>query len=116
MEFTSDRDLLFTRPDARWIQSECPQYLIYSADSHVIEAQGHQGSVRLRYKALSIVADALQLDLRAQTLLAKNAVVQRGHHTLRAARLRYDLAAAPAPPSPPTPAMRPAPSPWTVPT
>ena len=91
VEFTSDRDLLFTRPDARWIQVECPQYLIYSADAHVIEAQGHQGSVRLRYKALSIVADALQLDLRSQTLLAKNAVVQRGHSTLRAARLRYDL-------------------------
>ena len=62
VEFTTDRELLFTRADARWIQVECPQYLIYSADTHVIEAQGHQGSVRFRYKALSIVADALQLE------------------------------------------------------
>ena len=91
VEFTDDRDLLFTRPDARWIQVECPQYLIYSADARVIEAQGHQGSVRLRYKALTIVADALQLDLRTQTLLAKNAVVTHGHDTLRASHLRYDL-------------------------
>ena len=91
VEFTSDRDLLFTRPDARWIQIDCPQYLIYSADAHVIEAQGRQGSVRFRYKALTIQADSLQLDLRSQTLLAQNAFVQRGHHSLRAARLRYDL-------------------------
>lgn len=91
VEFTSDRESLFDK-DARWIRMDCPQYLIYSADTHIIEAQGKKGSAHLNYKALDIQADALQVDLQTQLILAHNAVLQRGRHQLRVAELRYDLA------------------------
>ncbi len=90
VEFTADRESLFDK-DARWIRIDCPQYLIYSADAHTIEAQGKNRSAHLDYKALDITADALQVDLETQTLLARNAVLQRGRHTLRVSEIRYDL-------------------------
>ena len=90
VEFTEDRESLFAR-DARWIRVDCPQYLIYSADWKMIEAQGKNGSAHLAYKALDITADALQVDLQTQTVLARGVVMQRGRHVLRAAQLRYDL-------------------------
>jgi len=90
VEFTADRQSLFAR-DARWIRVDCPQYLIYSADSHIIEAQGKAGSAHLFFKALDITADSLQIDLQTETVLAHQAVLQRGRHALRVAELRYDL-------------------------
>ena len=90
VEFTADRESLFDK-DARWIRIDCPQYLIYSADAHIIEAQGKGRSAHLDYKALDITADALQVDLETQTVLARNAVLQRGRHTLRVSEIRYDL-------------------------
>ena len=93
VEFTADRESLFNK-DARWIRIDCPQYLIYSADTHIIEAQGKNRSAHLDYKALDITADALQVDLQTQTVLARNAVLQRGRHTLRVSELRYDLLSA----------------------
>ncbi len=90
VEFTADRESLFDK-DARWIRIDCPHYLVYSADSHIIEAQGKNRSAHLDYKALDITADALQVDLETQTVLARNAVLQRGRHTLRVSEIRYDL-------------------------
>ncbi len=90
VEFTADRESLFDK-DARWIRIDCPQYLIYSADTRIIEANGKNRSAHLDYKALDITADALQVDLQTQTVLARNAVLQRGRHTMRASELRYDL-------------------------
>ncbi len=90
VEFTEDRESLFDK-DARWIRVDCPQYLIYSADWKVVEAQGKNGSAHLAYKALDIAADSLQVDLQTQTVLAHGVVMQRGRHVLRAAELRYDL-------------------------
>ena len=90
VEFTEDRQSLFTK-DARWIRLDCPQYLIYSADTRIVEAQGKKGSAHLSYKALDIKADSLQVDLQTRLVLAHNATLQRGRHVLRVAELRYDL-------------------------
>ncbi len=90
VEFTEDKESLFSK-DARWIRLDCPQYLIYSADSRVVEAQGKNGSAHLSYKGLDIKADALQVDLQTRLVLAHHATLQRGRHVLRVAELRYDL-------------------------
>ena len=90
VEFTEDRESLFSK-DARWIRVDCPKYLIYSADSHIVEAQGKGGLAHLTYKALDIRADSLQVDLQTRQILAHNATLQRGRHVLRVAELRYDL-------------------------
>lgn len=90
VEFTEDRESLFSK-DARWIHLECPQYLIYSADARVVEAQGKNGSAHLSYKGLDIQADSLQVDLQTRLVLAHRATLQRGRHVLRVAELRYDL-------------------------
>ena len=90
VEFTADRESLFAQ-DARWIRLECPQYLVYSADTRIAEAQGKNGSAHLEYKSLDIKADSLQVDLLTQTVLAHEAVLQHGRHALRVAELRYDL-------------------------
>ncbi len=90
VDFTADRESLFNK-DARWIRIDCPQYLIYSADMHIIEADGKNRSAHLSYKALDITADSMQVDLQTQTILARGAVMQRGRHVLRVSELRYDL-------------------------
>ena len=90
VEFTEDKESLFSK-DARWIRLDCPQYLIYSADSRVVEAQGKNGSAHLSYKGLDIHADSLQVDLQTRLVLAHRATLQRGRHVLRVAELRYDL-------------------------
>lgn len=90
VEFTADRESLFDK-DARWIRIDCPQYLIYSADTRIVEAEGKNGSAHLSYKSIQIDADRLQADLQTQTILAHGAVIRRGHHQIRAAELRYDL-------------------------
>ena len=90
VEFTEDRESLFSK-DARWIRLDCPQYLIYSADTRIAEAEGKKGSAHLSYKGLDIQADALQVDLQTRLVLAHHATLQRGRHVLRVAELRYDL-------------------------
>ena len=90
VEFTADRESLFDK-DARWIRIDCPQYLIYSADTRIIEADGKNGSAHLSYKSVQIDADGLQVDLQTQTVLAHGALIRRGRHQVRAAELRYDL-------------------------
>ena len=90
VEFTADRESLFDK-DARWIRVDCPQYLIYSADTRIIEANGKSGSAHLSYKSVQIDADSLQADLQTQTVLAHGAIIRRGRHQVRAAELRYDL-------------------------
>lgn len=90
VDFTEDRQALFSR-DARWIRVDCPEYLVYSADMQILEAQGKKGSAHLSYKGLDVAADALQLDLQTQQLLAHNVRLQRGRHVLRVAELKYDL-------------------------
>lgn len=90
VEFTADRESLFDK-DARWIRVDCPQYLIYSADTRIVEAEGKSGSAHLSYKSVQIDADRLQVDLQTQTIIAHGAVIRRGHHQVRAAEMRYDL-------------------------
>lgn len=93
VEFTADREEASSNGDQHWIHIECPEYLIYSADAKEIEAQGRKGSAEFRYKGLIVTGDALQVSLNANVLLGHNVVMQRGHHTLRAAEVRYDLGA-----------------------
>ncbi len=91
VEFTSDREEAYSNGDEHWIHMDCPEYLIYSADTKILEAQGSKGSAHIQYKGLSINGDALQISLNSSVLLGHNVVLQRGHHTLRAAEIRYDL-------------------------
>ncbi len=91
VEFTSDREEAYSNGDEHWIHIDCPEYLIYSADTKILEAQGRKGSAHLQYKGLSVNGDALQVSLNAGVLLGHNVVLQRGHHMLRAAEIRYDL-------------------------
>ncbi len=91
IEFTNDRDAVYSTGDSRWVRVDCAQYLVYSADAKIVEAEGRHGTAHLEYKGLDITADALQLDLQSLLLLARNATLQRGLHVLKAAELRYDL-------------------------
>ena len=93
VEFTSDRTLASSTGDSRWIRIDCPEYLIYSADGKIVEADGKHGSAHLRYHGVTIDADALQLDLQTLQLLARNAVMKQGKRTLSAAQLKFDLTA-----------------------
>ncbi len=93
VEFTSDREEAYTNGDEHWIHMDCPEYLIYSADAKTLEAQGRKGSAHLQYKGLTVTGDALQVSLNSNVLLGHNVVLQRGHHTLRAVEIRYDLSA-----------------------
>lgn len=91
IEFTNDRDAVYSLGDSRWIQIDSPKDLLYSADNKIVEAHGRNGTAHLRLKSLEITADALQLSLQSQVLLARNATLRRGKHTLEAVELRYDL-------------------------
>ncbi len=91
VEFTSSREEAYSNGDEHWIHMDCPEYLIYSADAKILEAQGRKGSAHLQYKGLSVNGDALQISLNSNVLLGHNVVLQRGRHTLRAAEIRYDL-------------------------
>lgn len=91
VNFTSDRDLAATDGDSRWVRIDCPQYLIYSADGHIVDAQGKHGSATLHVGALSVVADSIQYDLDNSSILARNAVFKRGPYSITAAEIRYDL-------------------------
>lgn len=93
VEFTTDREEAYSNGDEHWIHMDCPEYLIYSADSKILEAQGRKGSAHLQFKGLSVTGDALQYSLNSAVLLGHNVVLQRGHHILRAAEIRYDLGA-----------------------
>lgn len=91
VEFTTDRDSVYAVGDSRWIQVEAPHDLLYSADSKIVEAHGRNGGAHLRFKSLDITADALQMDLQAQKVLARNATLTRSHHSLQAVEIQYDL-------------------------
>ena len=91
VEFTSDREEAYSNGDEHWLHMDCVEYLIYSADAKTLEAQGRKGSAHLQYKGLTVSGDALQVSLNSNVLLGHNVVLQRGHHTLRAAEIRYDL-------------------------
>jgi hypothetical protein len=89
--FSNDHDLVSTNGDSRWLRVDCPQYLVYSADFRIVEAQGTKGSAVLRYGPVMITADSIQVDLVSLVVRARNATIHRGHETLAAAELRYDL-------------------------
>lgn len=91
VEFTTDRDSVYAIGDSRWIQIEAPHDLLYSADSKIVEAHGRSGGVQLHFKSLDITADALQMDLQSQKILARNATLTRSHHSLQAVEIQYDL-------------------------
>ena len=91
VEFTTDRTLASSGGESRWIRIDCPEYLVYSADGKIVEADGKHGSAHLRYHGVTIDADAFQLDLQSLQLLARNAVLKQNKHTLSVARLKYDL-------------------------
>ncbi len=91
VEFTVDREEAYSNGDEHWIHMDCPEYLIYSADTKTLEAQGRKGSAHLQYKGLTVTGDALQVNLNSNVLLGHNVVLQRGRHILRAAEIRYDL-------------------------
>lgn len=91
VEFTTDRTLASSGGESRWIRIDCPEYLIYSADGKIIEADGKHGSAHLRYKGVTIEADSFQMDLQSLQLVARNAVLTQASHTITAAQLKYDL-------------------------
>ncbi len=94
VEFTSDHDLVSTTGDSRWVQIDCPQDLLYSADDKIIQAHGRSGSVHLHYRGIEVSSDTLQLNLAAPSLpiVAHNAKLTRGRHTVVAADLIFQLA------------------------
>lgn len=89
--FTDNPDAVFAGGQAGWVHVECPEYLVYSADHKIVEAQGSKGSVHFRYRTLNIQADAIQIDLDSQSFIARNAVMSRGKHSVHAIEMRYDL-------------------------
>jgi hypothetical protein len=93
VEFTSDRDLASSTGDARWIEIECPQDLLYSADDKIIQAHGKNGSAHIQYRDIDVTADTLQIDLNSPSLqiMAHNAKLTRGHYTVVAADLIYKM-------------------------
>lgn len=93
VEFTSDRDAVYSTGDSRWIKLDCPQDLLYSADSKIIQAHGKNGSAHLEYHGFDITADSLQIDLASPLLpiLAHNAHLKRGHASITAAELSFSL-------------------------
>jgi hypothetical protein len=93
VQFTSDKDLVSSDGDARWLRVDCPAYLVYSADAKVIQADanGKNGAAHLHYGSLYIEADTLQVDVQSMQVIAKNAIVHRGKHSLEVAEIQYDL-------------------------
>ena len=90
--FTADRTALFTNNDSRWIQMDCLNGLVYSADDKIVEAEDRKGGAHLRYKFLDIHAEHMQLDLQSQVVIARHATLQRGSHKVQyVEQLRYDL-------------------------
>jgi hypothetical protein len=91
VDFTSNRDDVFSDGKSNWLFFDCPQYLVYSADEKVIDAEGKFGSATLRFKSLRVKADSYQVNLQTMMLVAKNAEVERGGHVVHTARLRFML-------------------------
>ncbi|BDI28310.1 hypothetical protein CCAX7_003610 [Capsulimonas corticalis] len=91
VEFTADRTLASSGGESRWIRIDCAEYLVYSADGKIVEADGKHGSAHLHYHGVTINADAIQIDLQSLQLLARNAVMTQNKHTLTAAQLKFDL-------------------------
>jgi hypothetical protein len=91
VEFTADSDIASTDINSRWLRIDCPQYLVYSADGKIIQAEGKSGSAHLRYMGLTIDADSIQVDLQGMGVVARNATLHHGRASLTTAELRYDL-------------------------
>lgn len=91
VQFTTDRELAATDGNSRWLHITCSDYLIYSADAHMVEADGKHGAATFTVGALSVKADSLQYDLDESVITARNAVLKRGPYTITAAELRYEL-------------------------
>jgi len=89
--FTDNPDAVYTTGQSGWVHISCPEYLVYSADHKIIEADGAHGSVHFQYRTLYITADSLQIDLQSQSFLVHNAKVSRGTHTFHTDEMRYDL-------------------------
>lgn len=96
VEFTSDTDTAGADASSRWLRVECSEYLIYSADAKMIQAEGgkvggKKVSARLRYKGLSIEGESIQVDVQAMSVIARNVTMRHGRASLVVAELDYDL-------------------------
>lgn len=93
VEFTNDKDLANSdRGDEEWIRVSSKEYLEYSADDQIIDAAAPKHGTHMSYQGLSIDADALQVDIQAEVVHARNAIVRRGDKELiDAALLSYNL-------------------------
>ena len=89
--FTKDRDAVANQGEAGWTHVECPQELLFSADTKIIEAHGRHGTAHFSYRTLDITADSFQLNAASDIIIAHNAVMKRGTHVVKASRLFYDL-------------------------
>lgn len=94
VEFTNDKDLANSdRNDEEWIRVSSKEYLEYSADDQIIDAAAPKHGTHMSYQGMSIDADALQVDIQAQEVHARNAIVRLGDKELiDAALLSYNLA------------------------
>ena len=75
-EFVGDKSMLSSAKEYVEIVSGNP--LVYAADSRKIEAESPAGGVAVRYRDISIDADAVQLNIASYQLRAQNAKVRIG--------------------------------------
>jgi hypothetical protein len=94
VEFTGDKDMANTdQGEADWIRVSSNDYLEYSVDSKIVDASGKNRGVKFSYRGLVIQADALQADMATGSVRARNAMLQRGRHTLTVRLLAYNITA-----------------------
>jgi hypothetical protein len=93
VEFTADKDLANTDKGAEdWIHVSSKEYLEYSADDRVVDAASPKRGSHFSYHAVTIDADAIQVDVQDQIVRARNAVLRKDkREVLEAALLSYNL-------------------------
>lgn len=91
VEFTSDKDLASTDGNSRWLRIDCSEYLVYSADGKIVQAESGTEPAHLHFKALTIDAKSIQVDLQTMQVIARDATLHCGKASLVTAQLAYDL-------------------------
>ena len=77
---------------SNWAQIAGNDYVGYAADFGVIQANGKDGGARVTYQDLEIGANALQVNVRDNTVRAEGGVIlARGEKKRSYSNLRYDL-------------------------
>lgn len=90
VEFTSDKSIANTNQSEQdWIQVSSADYLSYSEDSRVAEAFAKKQGVHFSFRGLVIDADAMQIDLSANVVRARNATIIHDRNVILTADTLY---------------------------